>query len=146
VTPAPARRLAEHLSAKIRESGLTQSAVSTALGWGPDYVNQLLRGNLDLRLAHVYAILGTLEVSPARFFGELHANADSRQRAFVERLLPELLAQARAALLPASRPRARSRRRTEGAPQRKRRATEGPAMGAVTELPARSDRHGEDPQ
>jgi hypothetical protein len=94
------RRLTDHLAAKIRESGYTQAAVSLSLGWGPDYVNQLLRANLDLRLAHVYAILEAIEVSPGRFFGELHADSASRQRAFVERLLPELLAKAQAALEP----------------------------------------------
>ena len=114
MTTDPTRRLTDHLAAKIRESGSSQAAVSAALGWGDDYVNQLLRGNLDLRLAHVYAILGAIEVSPARFFGELHADADSRQRAFVERLLPELLAHARAVLLPPRRPRERSRSGSEG--------------------------------
>ncbi|HEX4955246.1 MAG TPA: helix-turn-helix transcriptional regulator [Thermoanaerobaculia bacterium] len=90
----PAERLARQLGAKIREAGFTQGEVSRRLRWGPDYVNQLLRGNLDLRLDHVYAVLDTIGVSPGHFFGSLHGDAASQQQYFLTRLLPELLAEA----------------------------------------------------
>lgn len=141
----PAERLARRLGAKVREAGFTQGEVSRRLRWGPDYVNQLLRGNLDLRLDHVYAILDTIGVTAGHFFGSLHGDAASRQQYFLTRLLPELLAEAfepehRAA----SQPHPAARRRGSNRP---------PPPNPVAELAAvrraraaRKNGDGEDPE
>lgn len=65
---AAARKLLRHW---IRQHGWTQRAVAEALGWSPPSLGGALRGGTDLWVLHVFAILQTLEVSPARFWSEL---------------------------------------------------------------------------
>jgi transcriptional regulator with XRE-family HTH domain len=69
---AETQRLIELLRAKIRDSGLSQREVARRLGSQADYVSQLLRGNLDLKLRQVYEILSVVGIPPAAFFAELH--------------------------------------------------------------------------
>lgn len=72
-TSADVKRLADFLRLKIRSAGHFQNAVERRLGWGEGYVSQLLRGNQDLKVKHVYAILRVIGVSPAEFFAQLAA-------------------------------------------------------------------------
>lgn len=61
------------LRAKIRRAGLRQRDISRRLGEHPDYLSQVLRGNVVLKAEHVLAVLGQLEIAPAAFYGELYA-------------------------------------------------------------------------
>jgi len=67
---AEVRRLADALWLRLSEAGLSQREVSRRLGAHRDYVNQVLRGNLELKVDHVLAILGVLGVPPEEFFAE----------------------------------------------------------------------------
>jgi transcriptional regulator with XRE-family HTH domain len=67
---AMVRRLAEALWLKISEARLSQREVSRRLGAHRDYVNQVLRGNLELKVDHVLSILGVLRLPPEDFFAE----------------------------------------------------------------------------
>lgn len=67
------KRLADFVRLKIRSTGHFQNAVERRLGWGEGYLSQLLRGNQDLKVKHVYAILRAIGVPPAEFFSQLAA-------------------------------------------------------------------------
>jgi transcriptional regulator with XRE-family HTH domain len=67
---AEVRRLADALWLKISEAGLSQREVSRRLDVHRDYVNQVLRGNLELKVDHVLSILEVLAVPPEEFFAE----------------------------------------------------------------------------
>jgi transcriptional regulator with XRE-family HTH domain len=64
------RRLADRLWLRISEAGLSQREVSRRMGSQRDYVNQILRGNLELKVDHVVAILDIVEVPPEDFFAD----------------------------------------------------------------------------
>lgn len=61
------------LRTKIRRAGLRQRDISRGLGEHPDYLSQVLRGNVVLKTEHVLAVLSQLEIAPAAFYGELYA-------------------------------------------------------------------------
>ncbi len=65
-------RLRDRLWVKIAESEVSQREVARRMGEHPDYVNQVLRGNLELKVEHVLGILAALKVQPAAFFEELY--------------------------------------------------------------------------
>lgn len=67
-----ARKIAEALRRKMRERGLTYEVVGERAGMGRDYLRQVLRGTLKLRVEHVLAILAALELSPIDFFTEFY--------------------------------------------------------------------------
>jgi transcriptional regulator with XRE-family HTH domain len=67
------KRLADFVRLKIRSTGHFQNAVERRLGWGEGYLSQLLRGNQDLKVKHVYAILRVIGVPPSEFFSQLAA-------------------------------------------------------------------------
>ena len=73
------QRFSELLRLRIVASGLTQRAVERKLGWSTGYVSQLLRGNQDLKLKQVYAILGAIGVSPDELAADI-MRARSPQR------------------------------------------------------------------
>lgn len=81
--PGDEQRLAELLRLKILASGHSQRAVERRLAWGKGYISQLLRGNFDLKVKHVYAILGVIGLSPESFFGELYRLAPAESRGLV---------------------------------------------------------------
>lgn len=56
------QRFSELLRLRIVASGMTQRAVERKLGWSAGYVSQLLRGNQDLKLKQIYAILKAIGV------------------------------------------------------------------------------------
>lgn len=70
---ADVKRLADFVRLKIRSTGHFQNAVERRLGWGEGYLSQLLRGNQDLKVKHVYAILRAIGVPAAEFFSQLAA-------------------------------------------------------------------------
>lgn len=79
-------RLCESLWVKIAEAGKSQREVSEELGEHYDYVNQVIRGMVELKLEHILAILAVLDLPPALFFEEhfgltgrlAHFHADDR--------------------------------------------------------------------
>lgn len=68
-------RLRDRLWVKIAESEISQREVARRMGEHPDYVNQVLRGNLELKVEHVLGILAALHLQPAAFFAELYGVA-----------------------------------------------------------------------
>lgn len=67
-----ARRLADLLYVRISAAGLSLRDLDRYLGWTEDYLGQALRGNVLLRVSHVYAVLAALTYPAWRFFSELH--------------------------------------------------------------------------
>src|SRR5215208_3903616 len=66
-------KLASHLRLYIQAKRVTLHAVESELGMGVGYLGQLLRGNLDLKVKHVLAVLEVIGVEPAEFFASLYA-------------------------------------------------------------------------
>jgi transcriptional regulator with XRE-family HTH domain len=60
--------LAQHLRLSIQARGLTLRWVERQLGMGEGYLGQLLRGNLDLKVKHVMAVLQVIGMEPEEFF------------------------------------------------------------------------------
>jgi len=73
--PGEVARLAQLLSLKVLATGTTQRAVSQALGFLPDHLSQILRGEVDLKVWHVYGALEEMGLDPADFFDELYGMA-----------------------------------------------------------------------
>jgi transcriptional regulator with XRE-family HTH domain len=73
---AEVSRVAEALREAIRKAKRSQRQVEQALGQGKGYLSQLLGGNVDLKLKHVFAILGVLEIEPDEFFVSLYEKSD----------------------------------------------------------------------
>jgi transcriptional regulator with XRE-family HTH domain len=65
-------QLAHHLRLWIQARRVTLQAVEKELGMGVGYLGQLLRGNLDLKVKHVLAVLEVIGVEPAEFFSSLY--------------------------------------------------------------------------
>ena len=64
--------LAHHLRLCIQARRLTMRSVEDQLGMGVGYLGQLLRGNLDLKVKHVMAVLAVIGMEPAEFFSSLY--------------------------------------------------------------------------
>ena len=75
--PLDRRRIADLLYFKIRQSGFKMRDVSRAMGLSPDQVSRLLKGQLLLRLEHIYEMLEILGVPPATFWAELEGLPDA---------------------------------------------------------------------
>ncbi|HRC85187.1 MAG TPA: helix-turn-helix transcriptional regulator [Thermoanaerobaculia bacterium] len=99
------RRLAQLLHQRILGAGKTLRAVSVELGFRPDHFAQILRGGVELKVWHVFAVLKLLGESSAAFFDELYGLVDglpdwqlpggrrwSELRALAQRLEEELAA------------------------------------------------------
>lgn len=86
------RELAAFLRATIEQQGMQMAEVSRTLQLLPNYVTQLLRGNLDLKLYQVLEILAVIGVEPADFFAALHGTAPSKVEVLIERVTAELTA------------------------------------------------------
>ncbi len=133
-------RVKELLRLKIRRAGLLQRDISRRLGEHPDYLSQVLRGNVVLKAEHVLAVLGELEITPAAFYGELYAGvpqvtavADPARELVRGVTWGEILA------LIDSELEASARRRAAAAAPR---AAERPAPAHVAKRPARKARSG----
>ena len=61
-------QVARALRQRIRGRGRSLREVEEVSGMGRDYLRQLLSGNMDLKLKHVFAVLAVLEEKPAEFF------------------------------------------------------------------------------
>lgn len=72
--------MARQLQRTIRASGASQRQVESALGWGKGYFSQLVKGNVDLKLRHVFRVLEHLDVEPATFFAEAFPPPPSKSR------------------------------------------------------------------
>lgn len=64
-------RVLELLRIRIRQAGLRQREISRALGEHPDYLSQVLRGNVALKTELVLAVIRLLGSTPAAFYAEL---------------------------------------------------------------------------
>ncbi|MGH9361918.1 MAG: helix-turn-helix domain-containing protein [Thermoanaerobaculia bacterium] len=73
-------RLRRALRERIRDAGLSLREVETRLGMGTDYLSQLLRGSMDLKAKHLFAVLELLQVDPGEFFLELYPSAAPQPR------------------------------------------------------------------
>jgi transcriptional regulator with XRE-family HTH domain len=60
-------QVARALRQRIRGTGRTQREVEQSLGMGKDYLRQLLSGNMDLKLKHLFGILAVLGEEPTEF-------------------------------------------------------------------------------
>ena len=61
-------RISQALQRLIHDQGLTYRVVEDRLEMGRDYLSQLLRGSVDLKLKHVMGILAAIGLPPAEFF------------------------------------------------------------------------------
>jgi transcriptional regulator with XRE-family HTH domain len=69
------RRISDLLYLKIRQSGYSMRDVSRAMGLAPDRLSRLLKGQLQLRIEHIYETLEVLGLPPAAFWSELESAA-----------------------------------------------------------------------
>jgi transcriptional regulator with XRE-family HTH domain len=65
-------KLAQHLHLCIQARRLTLRWVERQLGMGGGYLGQLLRGNVDLKVKHLLAVLEVIGVEPEEFFSSLY--------------------------------------------------------------------------
>jgi transcriptional regulator with XRE-family HTH domain len=70
------RRVAEALREAIHSRHSSQRKVERALHQGKGYLSQLLKGSVDLKLKHVFAILRTIGVGPDEFFLDLYEESN----------------------------------------------------------------------
>jgi hypothetical protein len=64
------RKVLEALQKRIRESGKSYREVEKSAQIGQDYLRQVLRGSVQLKVAHVLAVLRAIELPPGDFFQE----------------------------------------------------------------------------
>ena len=67
-TDPETRRILEALKERIRESGKSYREVEKSAQIGQDYLRQVLRGSVQLKVAHVLAVLRAIELPPGDFF------------------------------------------------------------------------------
>lgn len=60
-------RLRRALGRRIRDEGKSLRTFEERLGVGRDYLSQLLRGSMHLKVKHLFAILEALDVEPGEF-------------------------------------------------------------------------------
>jgi transcriptional regulator with XRE-family HTH domain len=70
------QRLAEALRETIRRAKTSQRQIERTLGQGKGYLSQLLGGNVDLKVKHVFAILAVIGVEPEELFLEIYDRSD----------------------------------------------------------------------
>ncbi|MGH9361919.1 MAG: hypothetical protein ACRD2T_08375 [Thermoanaerobaculia bacterium] len=83
--PGPAvekavERLRRALQRRIRDQGRSFRQVEDRLGVGRDYLGQLLRGSMDLKAKHLFALFEVLEMEPGEFFRALYPAARPQKR------------------------------------------------------------------
>jgi len=66
------RRVSQALGEVIRRRRTSQQVVERAMGLSKGYLSQLLNGNVDLRMKHIYQALDVLKLEPADFFLEVY--------------------------------------------------------------------------
>ncbi len=73
-----AKSLAAHLRKEIEDAGLTMREVDRKIGWGENKLSALVRGNIDLKLWQLLAVLEAIGKSEGDFFADYYGSA-SRQ-------------------------------------------------------------------
>jgi transcriptional regulator with XRE-family HTH domain len=75
------QRVSEALREAIRRRKTSQRQIERVLGQGKGYLSQLLGGNVDLKLKHVFAVLEVLGLAADEFFlgiyGGIYGRSDS---------------------------------------------------------------------
>jgi transcriptional regulator with XRE-family HTH domain len=61
-------QLIEGLAATLRASKIRRVEIERKLEWSAGYVSRLLKGTIEMRLSHLFAILRAIEVPPSEFF------------------------------------------------------------------------------
>lgn len=61
-------QLIEGLTATLRASKIRRAEIERKLDWSAGYVSRLLKGTIEMRLSHLFAILRAIEVPPSEFF------------------------------------------------------------------------------
>ncbi len=74
------QRVRDLLHRRIYLSGLTQREVSRRLGLGRDYVHQVLKGRVELKVEHLLRIGEALGVEPDQLYSELVADIRSQRQ------------------------------------------------------------------
>lgn len=68
-------RLRRALREGLRDAGISLREAETQLGMGTDYLSQLLRGSMEIKAKHVFALLELLGVDAGTFFLGLYPGA-----------------------------------------------------------------------
>ena len=66
-----ARTIEELKKLVFEESRFSAREVDRRVGWSENYLSQILRGGVELRVAHVLAILDVLGISPLDFWARV---------------------------------------------------------------------------
>lgn len=80
-------RLCRALREGLRDAGLSLREAETRLGMGTDYLSQLLRGTMDIKAKHLFALLDLLQADAGTFFRELYPAAAAPPPHVAEELL-----------------------------------------------------------
>ena len=72
--PDDVKAVADHLRLCLQIKRITMRSVEEQLGMGEGYLGQLLRGNLDLKVKHVMAVLAAIGMGPDEFFSSLYGS------------------------------------------------------------------------
>jgi transcriptional regulator with XRE-family HTH domain len=70
------QRVSEALREAIRRRKTSQRQIERVLGQGKGYLSQLLGGNVDLKLKHVFAVLEVLGLEADEFFLGIYGRSD----------------------------------------------------------------------
>ncbi|MDP9120910.1 MAG: hypothetical protein M3O15_05990 [Acidobacteriota bacterium] len=62
-------------------AGVSRREVDRRLGWGENYLSQLLRGNVELKVCQLFDVLGATGLSERDFFADLFPVAAPPSRA-----------------------------------------------------------------
>jgi len=60
-------QLIEGLTATLRAAKIRRAEIERKLDWSAGYVSRLLKGTIEMRLSHLFAILRAIEVPPSEF-------------------------------------------------------------------------------
>jgi len=71
------QRVSEALREAIRRRKTSQRQIERVLGQGKGYLSQLLGGNVDLKLKHVFAVLEVLGLAADEFFLGIYGRSDA---------------------------------------------------------------------
>jgi len=69
-------RVCESLREAIRRKKSSLRNVEQALGQGRGYMSQLLGGNVDIKLKHIFKVLAVIGVEPDEFFLNVYSRSD----------------------------------------------------------------------
>jgi hypothetical protein len=94
-------QVAHALRQRIRGGGRTLREVEEPLAMGKDYLRQLLSGNVDLKLKHLFGVLAVLDEGPTEFFaGVFGVPAELLQAEPLHPLFRESMSLAQRSVLP----------------------------------------------